>query len=63
MGVQNPDKKVKRLRSSHILGNQTIHLKGALTGLRQFLAIEISLKKVMKNAFFHLKSSLHFQYI
>ena len=38
------------------------HFKGALSGLRQFSTTETPLK-MMKNAFFHLKSSFRFQVI
>ena len=44
-----------------IVFHRKLLFKGELSGLRQFLATESSLK-FMKNAFlFHLKSSFHFQ--
>ena len=47
-------------RRNNLQGTKFNHFKGALSGLRQFLATESPLK-MMKSAFFHLKSSFRTQ--
>ena len=48
------------LKDENFIVNLSENFNGALSGLRQFLATESPLK-MMKNAFFHLKSSFHSQ--
>ena len=48
------------LKDENFIVNLSENFNGALSGLRQFLATESPLK-MMKNAFFHLKSSFRSQ--